>query len=88
MKAFKPSQTTSNNHSLEGFKSTNVPLGSSFHDVNYRNDEDSMFMVGTQSIVATIFLLDQIKVVVVGCKNTRKGFWSQDEKFGKLGSKV
>jgi hypothetical protein len=24
----------------------------------------------------------------VGCKNTRKGFWSQDEKFGKLGSKV
>jgi hypothetical protein len=58
-KASKPSQTTSSNYSLEGSKSTNVPLGSSHHDVDYRDDDDLMFMVGIQSNVTIVFLLDQ-----------------------------
>jgi hypothetical protein len=62
-KASKPSQTINNNYRLEGFKSTNVPLGSSHHDVDYKDDEDSMFMVGVQFSVTTIFLPNQIKVV-------------------------
>jgi hypothetical protein len=40
-----------------------MPLSSSQHDVDYKDDEDSMFMVGVQSNVATIFLPNQIKVV-------------------------
>jgi hypothetical protein len=40
-----------------------MPLGSSQRDVDYKDDEDSMFMVGVQSNVATIFLPNQIKVV-------------------------
>jgi hypothetical protein len=38
-----------------------MPLGSSHHDVDYKDDEDSMFMVRAQSNVATIFLPNQIK---------------------------
>jgi hypothetical protein len=62
-KASKPSQTTSNNCSLEDSNSTNVPLGSSHHVANYRDDEELMFMVGTQFSVTSILLLDQIKAV-------------------------
>jgi hypothetical protein len=67
-KGSKFSQTTSRNCSLEGYKSTNLPLSSSHHDVDYRDDDDLMFMVGTQFNVTIVFLLDQIKVV-------KKLFW-------------
>jgi hypothetical protein len=59
-KASKPFQTTNSNCSLEGSNSTNVPLSSSHHDADYRDDEELMFMVGTQYSVTSIFLLDQI----------------------------
>jgi len=62
-KVSKPFQTTNNIYRLEGSKSTKVPFGLSHQDVDYKDDEDSMFMVGVQSSVTTIFLPNQIKAV-------------------------
>lgn len=89
-KASKPFQTTINNCRLESSKSTDVPLGSSHHDVDYKDDEDSMFMVRAQFNVTTIFLPNQIKAMknYYMLPKHKKGFWSQDGKFGKLGSKT
>jgi hypothetical protein len=62
-----------------------VLLGSNHHDVDYRDDEDLMFMVGAQFSVIVVFLPDQIKVVkklLWVAQTQEKDFGSEMENLG------